>query len=97
MTLQEIYKLPTEERRIYFPVKYRKYSWAGWYVRWEWRYNCPFCKRKGFTECGFRNHLMKAHDFGYSGAYCLIKDAVHVPEFDNKNIKIGVMSFKVQG
>lgn len=95
MTLHEIYDLPVEERAKYFPVKYRKYFWAGWYIRWEWRYNCSLCKRKGLTETGFRNHLVNAHGFGYAGASYLIGDARHDPELDEKCISIGCMKFTV--
>jgi hypothetical protein len=77
-SIQKIYNLPPEERQAYFPRKHIETSWEGWYIRTFWKYDCPFCRRKGFTEKGFRSHLINAHGFGYAGAYYLIKDAIPV-------------------
>ncbi|MGB9848849.1 MAG: hypothetical protein ACPLSY_03345 [Moorellaceae bacterium] len=79
------------------PLKYRKYFWAGWYVRWEWRYKCHFCGRKGFTPFGLYKHLIDRHDLEEWEAYSLREKAVQRDDLDERRVKIGGMTFCVGG
>jgi hypothetical protein len=75
------------------PLKYRKWFWAGWYARWEWRYKCHLCGRRGFTPPGFYKHLTERHGFSPAQAVTVRNQAVSCNELDNKRITISGIRF----